>query len=154
MEEQAVSDIALVLDTPTLSVRILAGSWPTLKSSTSLTFSSLRQAIGSFVSLQYNTAGNAYVVSDGDNFVYPMPSFESRVTDTEDTGGTTTNNYFGDDNCDEGEWAVALTLTAIFCLLGGIAIGAGLFYCVMSKSSSGAQAGGGLSKQEASSSSL
>eukprot|EP00603_Paraphysomonas_imperforata_P000980 CAMPEP_0114439038 /NCGR_PEP_ID=MMETSP0103-20121206/14972_1 /TAXON_ID=37642 ORGANISM="Paraphysomonas imperforata, Strain PA2" /NCGR_SAMPLE_ID=MMETSP0103 /ASSEMBLY_ACC=CAM_ASM_000201 /LENGTH=305 /DNA_ID=CAMNT_0001609747 /DNA_START=27 /DNA_END=944 /DNA_ORIENTATION=- len=133
IEQQAVSDISKVLDTVTISDRILAGSWPTIKSAAALTFSSLRQAVGPYVSLQYNSAGVAVVVSGNDNFLYPMPSFESREAATDDasSGGGVTNNYYGDDNCDESEWAVALVLTGVFCLLGGIAIGAGLFSYVM-----------------------
>ena len=132
IEDQAIADIANVLDGPTISARILAGSWPTLKSDTALTFSANRQAIGEFVSLQYNTAGNAAVITSSAELLYPMPSFVGREVTDEDTTGDVINNYNGDDGCD-ADSAMALTLTAVFCLVGGIFIGAGLFWAAMSK---------------------
>jgi hypothetical protein len=101
--------------------------WSTIMSSTPLTFPAANghRASGSWVTYQYNTASETYVVTGTNaatsNLIYPMPSWAERVTASMPTASP--NGYSKDDDDSySSDQAIGMTLTAIFCFLGGVIV--------------------------------
>lgn len=126
-----VNNPAQCTNGPALASIIESGTWSTIMSSTSLTFGSQHLAIGEWVTLQYNTDSVTYAITTDAPLVYPMPSWSDRsstttaATDDDDGSGCgTVNNYNSNSNDDASPMkvATALTVTAIFCFLGGLVI--------------------------------
>lgn len=113
-----------------------AGSWSTIMSNQALTFDANHQAAGAWVTLQYDVVDALAVIATSSELVYPMPSFSSRSVsaaiddDGNDDDGNDDDNTVtvvvnsggsnDDDDATPMKVATAVSLTAIFCFLGGM----------------------------------
>lgn len=129
MEEQALSDVNLVLDTVALSSIFSTGTWDSLQGYGKY-FETNHLINPLWYIMQYDTSGTSDITTSA-TIVYPMVPFEDRSSTADD--GCVINNYYRNGDDDDDEYAVSLVLTAIFCFLGGIITATALFFVFGSK---------------------
>lgn len=110
------------IDPTTIANYIVQNSFSTILSANAISFPERHQAVGDWLSLQFDTNSNTYIVADQpSNLVYPMPTWASRsavttLPPTSSSGCTSDNN---DDSYTKQQTG-AFVITAVFCWIGGI----------------------------------
>jgi len=114
IETQAGLNATLAADSATLAALIAQGSYSTVLSATDITFDSNHQAVGEWITLQYNNILYPAMVTSSAPLVYPQPAFSTRATTTTDDASA------DDDSTCVSKSDLAITGTMSF--MGGMAL--------------------------------